>query len=124
MTTEKAPHVSDAWSSDAEGHWGTCSECGATVDKTAHSFEWVIDKEATEAEPGSKHEQCTTCGFGKEPVVIPATGAGDSADASGADRSAALARTGDSSAILIGSLALASIAAAALLLLARRRVIG
>ena len=124
MTTEKTPHVSDAWSFDAEGHWGTCSECGATVDKTAHSFEWVIDKEATEAEPGSKHEQCTTCGFGKEPVVIPATGAGDSADASGADRSAALARTGDSSAILIGSLALASIAAAALLLLARRRVIG
>lgn len=37
-------------------------------------FEWVIDKEATAAEAGSKHEECTVCGYAKAAVEIPATG--------------------------------------------------
>lgn len=88
--TEKASHVFDAWESDAEGHWGTCSECGVTVDKAVHDFEWVIDKKATETEPGSKHEECTVCGFAKDAVEIPATGAGapdDDAEGDGSDSS-------------------------------------
>ena len=39
-----------------------------------HTFEWVIDKEATETEAGSKHEECTVCGYAKAAVEIPATG--------------------------------------------------
>lgn len=37
----------------------------------AHQFTWVIDKEATATETGSKHEECTTCGYKKASVEIP-----------------------------------------------------
>lgn len=36
-----------------------------------HSFKWVIDQEATTTEKGSKHEECTICGYKKESVEIP-----------------------------------------------------
>lgn len=50
-----------------------------TADKTAvkatgHSYEWVVDKAATETEKGSKHEECKLCGDKKASVEIPATG--------------------------------------------------
>ena len=46
-----------------------------TVDKaTGHQYEWVIDKEATATEKGSKHEECKVCGYRKAAVEIPATG--------------------------------------------------
>ena len=46
-----------------------------TVDKaTGHTYEWVIDKEATATEKGSKHEECKVCHDKKEAVEIPATG--------------------------------------------------
>lgn len=41
------------------------------------NFEWVIDKEATATEAGSKHEECTVCGYEKAAVEIPATGTSD-----------------------------------------------
>lgn len=64
------------WHFDANSHWQTC-ECGAKLDMAAHNFSWVIDSEATTTEPGSKHEECTMCGYEKASVEIPATGAGD-----------------------------------------------
>ena len=68
-------HTADGsgWHSDATGHWNTC-ECGEKLNEAAHTFEWVIDKEATAAEAGSKHEECTVCGYAKAAVEIPATG--------------------------------------------------
>ncbi len=60
------------WSSDEANHWNTC-KCGEKLNKSAHTFEWVIDKGATASEAGSKHEECTVCGYEKAAVVIPAT---------------------------------------------------
>ena len=41
---------------------------------TGHTYEWVIDKEATATEKGSKHEECKVCHDKKAAVEIPATG--------------------------------------------------
>ena len=35
---------------------------------------WVIDKEATATEKGSKHEECMVCGYARPAVEIPTTG--------------------------------------------------
>ena len=64
------------WQYDGNGHWKICS-CGERLDEAAHSFEWVVDKEATATAAGSKHEECTVCGYAKEAVDIPATGTTD-----------------------------------------------
>ena len=61
------------WQYDENNHWKLCS-CGEKLDNTAHSFVWVIDKEATATEKGFKHEKCTVCGYEKAAVEIPATG--------------------------------------------------
>ena len=68
-------HTADGsgWHSDETGHWNTC-ECGEKLNEEAHTFEWVTDKEATATEAGSKHEECTVCGYVKAAVEIPATG--------------------------------------------------
>ena len=34
----------------------------------------MIDKKATSTEKGSKHEECSVCGYKKAAVEIPATG--------------------------------------------------
>lgn len=62
------------WESDENGHWQVCETCGATSQKSTHTFEWVTDQEATATEAGSKHEECTVCGYEKAAVEIPATG--------------------------------------------------
>ncbi|MFR8040444.1 MAG: hypothetical protein ACLU5E_10780, partial [Anaerovoracaceae bacterium] len=59
------------------------------LNKTAHTFMWVIDKKATAAEAGLKHEECTVCGYAKAAVEIPATGASESSE-TGDDSSIAL----------------------------------
>ena len=61
------------WKNDADNHWHECS-CGDKADKAAHSFKWVVDKEATATKKGSKHEECKVCGYKKAAVEIPATG--------------------------------------------------
>lgn len=61
------------WHSDAGSHWNTC-ECGETINKAEHTFKWVIDTEATATQAGSRHEECTVCGYAKEAEEIPATG--------------------------------------------------
>lgn len=61
------------WKSDADKHWHECS-CGDKTDVAAHSFKWVVDKEATATKKGSKHEECKVCGYQRPAVEIPATG--------------------------------------------------
>lgn len=63
-----------AWESDGNGHWNKCVNCGDKMNEAAHTYEWVTDKEATAAEAGSKHEECTVCGYAKAAIEIPATG--------------------------------------------------
>lgn len=51
-----------AYLTDEKSHWQECSVCNALVgSKTAHSFKWVVDKAATEAATGLKHEACSVC---------------------------------------------------------------
>ena len=61
------------WKNDADNHWHECS-CGDKADKAAHDFKWVVDKEATATQKGSKHEECKVCGYKKAAVEILATG--------------------------------------------------
>lgn len=67
------------WKYDEINHWHEC-ECGNKTDITAHTFKWIVDKEATTAEKGSKHEECTVCGYKKAAVDIPVTDFGNSSD--------------------------------------------
>ena len=100
VTYKGIPHVHNhgtAWKSDADNHWHECP-CGDRKDVAAHSFKWVIDKEPTATRKGSKHEECTVCGYKKAAVVIPAKGStvkpSDQPDKPG---NTASANTGDSS---------------------------
>ena len=67
------------WKYDETNHWHECKD-GEKADITAHNFKWIVDKEATATEKGSKHEECTVCGYKKTAVDIPATGVGISSD--------------------------------------------
>ena len=67
------------WKYDETNHWHEC-ECGNKADITAHTFKQIIDKEATATEKGSKHEECTVCGYKKAAVDIPAIGFESSSD--------------------------------------------
>ena len=67
------------WKYDETNHWHECED-GNKADITAHNFKWIVDKEATATEKGSKHEECTVCGYKKAAVDIPATGVGISSD--------------------------------------------
>ena len=67
------------WKYDSTNHWHEC-KCGNKADITAHNFKWIVDKEATATEKGSKHEECTVCGYKKTAVDIPAIGFGSSSD--------------------------------------------
>ena len=100
VTYKSIPHIHNhgtAWKSDADNHWHECP-CGDRKDVAAHSFKWVIDKEPTATRKGSKHEECTVCGYKKAAVAIPAKGSAvkpsDRPDKSG---NTASANTGDSS---------------------------
>lgn len=77
VIAKTAEHTADrtGWHSDADNHWNTC-ECGEKINQSGHSFTWVIDKEATSTEKGSKHEQCTVCNYAKTAVEIPPVKAG------------------------------------------------
>lgn len=67
------------WKYDETNHWHDCED-GNKADITAHNFKWIVDKEATATEKGSKHEECTVCGYKKTAVDIPAIGFGSSSD--------------------------------------------
>ena len=67
------------WKYDSTNHWHECED-GEKADITAHNFKWIVDRKATTTEKGSKHEECTVCGYKKTAVDIPATGFGISSD--------------------------------------------
>ena len=67
------------WKYDKTNHWHEC-ECGNKADITAHNFKWIVDRKATTTEKGSKHEECTVCGYKKAAVDIPVTDFGNSSD--------------------------------------------
>ena len=89
-----------AWKCDGTNHWHECA-CGDTADTAAHTFKWVTDKEATATEKGSKHEECSVCGYKKAAAEIPATGSGSgSASQPTKPGSTGSPQTGDSSSVL------------------------
>jgi len=62
------------WKNDADNHWHECS-CGDKKDTSAHTAgEWIIDTPATAETDGSKHKECTVCGYTMTTEAIPATG--------------------------------------------------
>ena len=67
------------WKYDETNHWHECED-GEKADITAHNFKWIVDRKATTAEKGSKHEECTVCGYKKTAVDISAIGFGSSSD--------------------------------------------
>lgn len=106
VTYKSIPHIHNHgadWKSDADNHWHECP-CGDRKDTAAHTFKWVIDKEATATTRGSKHEECTVCGYKKAAVEIPATGSAakpsDQTDNLGNTTSP---KTGDSSNLVLWS---------------------
>ena len=124
MTPEggSAPHdhsYGTAWKYDGINHWHECA-CGDKADNAAHTFKWVIDKEATATEKGAKHEECTVCGYKKAAVEIPATGSAGQPDDSGDNSSP---KTGDSgrTVLWLSLLTLSAAGAAGAVTCGRRR---
>lgn len=69
---EMIPHSYGAeWEADETGHWHMCSVCKAKADEESHTFEWIVDKEATDEQAGSRHQECTACGYALAAVEIP-----------------------------------------------------
>ncbi len=65
------------WKNDADNHWHECS-CGDKKDTAAHTAgEWIIDTPATATTSGSKHKECTVCGYTMATETIPATGSSE-----------------------------------------------
>lgn len=92
------------WLSDGTSHWHACTMCGTKLDEAAHSFAWVTDKEATATDAGSKHEECSVCGYKKAAVEIPATGTGtmpDQTKPGDGQGAATTPQTGDNSNMLL-----------------------
>lgn len=124
MTPEggSAPHdhsYGTEWKYDGTNHWHECA-CGDKADNAAHTFKWVIDKEATATEKGAKHEECTVCGYKKAAVEIPATGSAGQPDNSGDNDSP---KTGDSgrTVLWLSLLTLSAAGAAGVVVCGRRR---
>lgn len=62
------------WKSNVTNHWHECT-CGRKSGEAAHiASDWIIDKTATTTEKGSKHKECTVCGYILDTVEIPALG--------------------------------------------------
>ena len=57
---------SEAWTSDANGHWhaATCEHTTEVSGKAAHSFgEYVSNNDATTEADGTKTRECSVCGY-------------------------------------------------------------
>jgi hypothetical protein len=65
-----------AWKSNAAQHWRECS-CGDKTDVANHTAGgWIVDRAATATTAGSRHKECTVCGYKTATETIPATGEG------------------------------------------------
>lgn len=89
-TMQKTDKVEAACTTPGKEAYYTCGTCGkhfedeagtveianlheyGNIPATGHTFAWIVDKEATAAEAGLKHEECTVCGYAKAAVEIPA----------------------------------------------------
>ena len=104
MTPTAASHTHSygtAWKCDGTNHWHECA-CGDKADTASHTFKWVTDKEATATDKGSRHEECTVCGYKKAAVEIPATGSGNgSADQPNKPGNTSSPQTGDNSSLAL-----------------------
>ena len=70
------------WKSDDTNHWHECTVagCGVIIEstKSAHTAgEWIVDTPATATTAGTKHKECTVCGYTMTTETIPATGGGE-----------------------------------------------
>lgn len=72
QTLSKLEHqYASDYSFDTNNHWHKCKNCDAVTGTEAHSFQWKVDKAATEEATGLKHEECA-CGCKRnENTVIP-----------------------------------------------------
>ena len=72
-TVRHAAHdISEEWKMTEETHYKECLNCGEIFAEAEHSFVWVTDQEPAIGIVGYRHEECSICGFEKEPVEIPA----------------------------------------------------
>ncbi len=93
-------------------HYYACSRCQARKDESAHSFVWITDKEATENENGSRHEECVCGATRSENTPI----SGKSADSESPDDNSAVVW------IIVGSsIALLGAAAAVTLVILKKK---
>lgn len=69
---KKAHSFSAAFESDSSQHWHLCSVCKTEKSGVAnHTYEWKVDKAATEDETGRKHEECVCGSKRNENTEIP-----------------------------------------------------
>ncbi|USF27972.1 hypothetical protein N510_002930 [Firmicutes bacterium ASF500] len=66
----------DEWLSDGTQHWHFCAVADCTKNhqfsKTLHTpSDWIVDQAATSSTAGSKHKECTTCGYTTQTETIP-----------------------------------------------------
>lgn len=102
------------WYADAKSHWHQCTDkdCpdlyASTKDLASHTFVWKVDKAATATETGSKHEECTVCGFERNETEIPTRHGGrpDTKPDGGAENTATSPKTGDAGIALYAGLSL------------------
>lgn len=122
QTITVKPYVGDhrhtydggSWYADAKSHWHQCTDkdCpdlyASTKDLASHTFVWRVDKAATATETGSKHEECTVCGFERNETEIPARHGGrpDTKPDGGAENTATSPKTGDAGIALYAGLSL------------------
>ena len=64
--------ISSDWKKDATNHYKQCSKCLEKFQVTLHSFGgWVVDKEPTETQAGSKYTTCSECQYVKRESIDP-----------------------------------------------------
>lgn len=69
---EMIPHsYGTGWKTNETGHWHACAACGERADQSEHDYEWIVDLEATDTQSGSKHQECSVCGYALNAVEIP-----------------------------------------------------
>lgn len=116
----------DKWCRDASQHWHECTDANcpdkeSSVKDTAdHTFQWVIDREATTTEVGVKHEECTVCGYACSEDTEIAKLASANSNNSGTSATG-IPQTGDTASLLIPLTALSVSAAAGTALYLRKK---
>lgn len=88
------------WQNDGTSHWQECI-CGEKGNMADHKFgKWIITKEATADEQGSREKVCEVCGY-TVTEVIPATGTTGTNGSGDQVTSDDIVKTGDESNIIL-----------------------